>query len=446
MPRKLRHEHGAFFKPQTKKSLDTKHKAMTVARLDHQGDGVAFDGKKPVFIAGALPGEEVLVQLTEDKRQFARARLIKVVTPSEKRIKPFCQHYRTCGGCNLQHLGHEAQIAAKQQTLSQLMSKFAAADLAQDAPVVSAETGYRRRARLSVKVSKSGELEMGFRQRSSNDIVTVTDCPVLNAELNALLPAIYALLDGLRGRRIIGHIELVDSDAGRVLLLRTTKKLHQEDAQRLAEFAEQHSLIFYLQQENDAASRVCGEQPFYTLGSQALAFEPQDFIQVNADINQKMIAQALEWLALDDGDTVLDLFCGLGNFSLPLAAKVKSVIGIEGVEEMVARAADNAARNQLANAQFYHANLELDPAETVWGRESHHKILLDPARAGALGVMPYVAQSGAERVVYVSCNPATLARDSQVLLENGYTLARLGMLDMFPHTGHLESMALFVRR
>ncbi len=268
---------------------------------------------------------------------------------------------------------------------------------------------------------------------------------MLSTELNALLPDLYTLLDGLRGRRIVGHVELVASDAGRVLLVRTTKKLHEDDVQRLTAFAEQNSLIFYLQQEDDAASRVCGEQPFYSLGNQALAFEPQDFIQVNADINEKMIAQALDWLALDDNDTVLDLFCGLGNFSLPLAAQVKSVVGIEGVEEMVSRATDNAARNALSNARFYHANLELDPAETVWGKESHNKILLDPARAGALGVMPYVAQSGAERVVYVSCNPATLARDSQVLLENGYKLARLGMLDMFPHTGHLESMALFVK-
>ncbi|KKD61123.1 23S rRNA methyltransferase [Grimontia sp. AD028] len=434
-----------FFKPQKKKTLDTKHKAMTIARLDHQGDGVAFDGKKPVFVAGALPGEEVLLQLTEDKRQFARARLIKVTKPSAERIKPFCQHYGTCGGCNLQHLGHDAQINAKQETLSQLMKKFASAELEQDAPVMSEEKGYRRRARLSVKVSKSGKLEMGFRQRSANDIVTVTDCPVLDAELNALLPAIYSLLDGLRGRRIIGHIELVASNQGRVLVVRAIKPLHDDDQATLKGFAEQHSLIYYLQQADDAVQRVLGEQPNYTLGQLTLAFEPQDFIQVNADINEKMISQALDWLSLTEDDAVLDLFCGLGNFSLPLAAKVKTVVGIEGVEEMVLRASDNAMRNQQGNARFYHANLELDAAETVWGRESYNKILLDPARAGALGVMPYVAQSGAEQVVYVSCNPATLARDSQVLLDNGYQLVRLGMLDMFPHTGHLESMALFVK-
>ncbi|KXF80203.1 23S rRNA (uracil(1939)-C(5))-methyltransferase RlmD [Enterovibrio coralii] len=434
-----------FFKPQKKKSLDTKHKALSVTRLDHQGDGVAFDGKKPVFVAGALPGEEILAQLTEDKRQYARAKLIKVVKPSSERVPAFCSLYRQCGGCNLQHMNHEAQVAAKQEILSQLMKKFASAELNQDAPVVSDATGYRRRARLSVKVAKDGELEMGFRQRNSNDIVTVKSCPVLDASLNALLPDLYAMLDGLRGRRIIGHVELVTSGAGRVLLVRAIKTLHAEDVETITAFAEQNDVVLYLQQGDDAAARLAGEQPFYELDDLSLAFEPQDFIQVNTDINAKMIAQSLAWLDVQPEDAVLDLFCGLGNFSLPLAQKAKSVVGIEGVENMVERASQNASRNALTNARFYHANLELDAEETVWGDQKYNKILLDPARAGALGVMPYVAQSRAERIVYVSCNPATLARDSQVLLDNGYILARLGMLDMFPHTGHLESMALFVR-
>ncbi|WP_028022962.1 23S rRNA (uracil(1939)-C(5))-methyltransferase RlmD [Enterovibrio calviensis] len=434
-----------FFKPQ-KKSLDTKHKAMSVERLDHQGDGVAFDGKKPVFIAGALPGEDVVVQVTEDKRQFARAKLIKVSKPSAERVKPFCQHYGRCGGCNLQHLAHDAQIEAKQETLSQLMKKFAAADLTQDAPVRSEDLGYRRRVRLSVKISKDGKLEMGFRQRSSKDIVTVTHCPVLDTDLDSLLPKVYALLDGLRGRRIIGHIELVGSDAGRVLFVRAVKPLHDEDVASLKQFADEQALILYVQQADADAERLSGESPHYSLDTLTLAFEPQDFIQVNADINQKMIAQALDWLALSDDDNILDLFCGLGNFSLPIATQVASVVGVEGVDDMVQRASENAKRNGLGNASFYHANLELDAAGSDWGKQRYSKVLLDPARAGALGVMPYVAQSGAERVVYVSCNPATLARDSQALLERGYTLARLGMLDMFPHTGHLESMALFIKK
>ncbi len=434
-----------FFKPEKKKSLDTKHKSLKVERLDHQGDGVAFEGKKPVFIAGALPGEEVLAQLTEDKRQFARAKLIKVVSPSAKRVTPFCKLYRQCGGCNLQHLDHDAQIAAKQDTLSQLMKKFASAELVQDAPVISRGEGYRRRARLSVKVSKSGELEMGFRQRSAKDIVTVKHCPVLDAKLDALLPPLYDVINALRGRRIIGHIELVDANAEGVLLVRAVKHLHDEDVSRLQSFADEHALTFYLQQGDDETQRLRGEMPAYGLDDLTLSFEPQDFIQVNANINEQMIAQSLEWLALEPTDKVLDLFCGLGNFSLPMAKHAASVVGVEGVDAMVQRASDNAQRNALTNAEFYHANLELDAKDTSWGKKRYSKILLDPARAGALGVMPYVAQSRAERVVYVSCNPATLARDSQVLLENGYTLARLGMLDMFPHTGHLESMALFVK-
>ncbi|WP_394211530.1 23S rRNA (uracil(1939)-C(5))-methyltransferase RlmD [Enterovibrio calviensis] len=434
-----------FFQPQKKKNLDTKHKAFTIERLDHQGDGVAFDGKRPVFIAGALAGEEVVAQLTEDKRQFARAKLIKVVTPSAERIEPFCAHYGVCGGCNLQHLGHDAQIKAKQNSLSQLMKKFASADLTQDAPVRSEGQGYRRRARLSVKISKTGELEMGFRQRSSKEIVTVTHCPVLDKQLDALLPEVYSLLDALRGRRVIGHVELVESDAGRVLLVRAIKTLHDEDMASLKQFADDKALILYLQQGEGNAERMCGDAPHYSLGTLSLSFEPQDFIQVNADINQKMIAQALDWLDLNNDDKVLDLFCGLGNFSLPIAGKAESVVGVEGVEDMVQRASDNATHNGLDNVAFYHANLELDAGKTEWGKQRYSKILLDPARAGALGVMPYVAQSRAERIVYVSCNPATLARDSQVLLDKGYKLARLGMLDMFPHTGHLESMALFIK-
>lgn len=434
-----------FFKPQKKKTLNTKHKELTVLRLDHQGDGLAFDHQKPVFISGALPSETVVVQLTEDKRQYARAKLIKVLTPSESRVTPFCPHYQTCGGCQLQHLAPNAQVAAKQETLSQLMKKFAAADLVQAPPIIGETLAYRRRTRLSVKVDSSGTLQMGFRQRGRHDIVTVTDCPVLNRSLNALLPSLYQVLDGLRGRRIIGHIELVDAHAGPVLLVRAIKCLHQEDIQTLTDFSNQHQLTLYLEQGESEPQQICGQTPQYQAMNCTFAFEPKDFIQVNDSVNQKMLAQALTWLSLEKTDTILDLFCGLGNFSLPLAKHAARVIGVEGVPDMVQRATENADLNCLKNVTFHHANLEDDKAGIEWQSMQFDKILLDPARAGALGVMPYVAKSGASHVVYVSCNPVTLARDSQVLLENGYRLKRLGMLDMFPHTGHLESMALFIR-
>lgn len=433
-----------FFKPQKKKT-NTKHSEYQILRLDHQGDGIAFMDKKPVFIAGALPNEKVLAQLTEDKRHYGRARLIKVLTPSASRATPFCEHYKRCGGCQLQHFEHKAQLEAKKDSLNQLMDKFAGVRIEQAPEIVGPTQGYRRRARLSIKLDKEEGLQIGFRQRASNEIVNIRHCPVLSPSLNQLLTPIGALLSTLRGRRILGHLELVEADNGSVFLLRTTKKLHLEDVNALLEFCAEKALIFYLEQADEAPVRLMGDAPFYQLDELKLDFEPKDFIQINSNVNQQMVAQAMAWLAPEKTDRVLDLFCGLGNFSLPLAQKAGEVVGVEGVPEMVARASDNAALNNLINVTFHHANLEDDSKPAKWQQKKYDKILLDPARAGALGVMPYVAKSGASHVVYVSCNLATLARDSQVLLENGYRLTRLGILDMFPHTGHVESMGLFLK-
>ncbi len=433
-----------FFKPQQKKT-NTKHCEYQVLRLDHQGDGIAFIDKKPVFIAGALPNEKVLAQLTEDKRHYGRARLIKVLTPCASRSTPFCQHYKSCGGCHLQHFEHKAQLEAKKESLNQLMDKFAGVKIAQSPEIIGQSLGYRRRARLSVKLDKKEGLQIGFRQRASNEIVNITDCPVLAPSLNQLLTPIATLLSSLRGRRIIGHVELVAADNGVVFLLRTIKKLHLEDLERLKQFCIEKAIIFYLEQGDEAPVLLVGESPFYQLESLKLDFEPKDFIQINAKVNEQMVAQALAWLSPEKTDSVLDLFCGLGNFSLPLAQKAGEVVGVEGVAEMVTRASENARLNKFTNVTFHHANLEEISRTALWAEKKYDKILLDPARAGAQGVMPYIAKSKASRVVYVSCNLATLARDSQVLLEKGYRLARLGILDMFPHTGHVESMGLFIR-
>lgn len=448
---------ASFFKPK-KKALDTQHKVLNIIRFDHHGDGVAFEGDKPVFVPGVLPKEQVIVQLIEDKRQFARAKLIKILKPSPERIAPFCVHYGVCGGCHLQHVRLEAQRVAKQETLLQLTQKMLKADFSQEIPVICSPKGYRRRARLSLKISKNGRLEMGFRQRNSKEIVTISHCPVLESPLDNLLPSLYRLLDGLKGRRILGHVELVQCEPGSVLLLRTMKTLHEQDVQALLDYSKEQNLILYLQQVDSAPQRLYGEAPFYCIDSLKLMFEPQDFIQVNGNVNEKMVSQAIQWLALEKDDEVLDLFCGLGNFSLPLAKKVAHVVGVEGIEGMVQRAQENAADNGIENVQFFHGNLEghinhenhenLEDHENQapWALRHYNKILLDPARAGALDVMPFVAGTGATRVVYVSCNPITLARDAQVLINLGYRLEKLGMLDMFPHTGHLESMALFVKK
>lgn len=435
-----------FYKPQPKKKIDKKHQEYAVVKLDHQGDGIAFVDNKPVFIEGALPNETVLAQLTESKKYFAKGKLMKVLSPSADRVAPFCPHYQDCGGCNLQHLAHDEQIVQKQQILQELMTRTAGIkDIEQQPAITGKPTQYRRRTRLSAKVSKQGKFELGFRKRASKDIINIEHCPVLNQELDAVLSKLYPLLDGLKGTRVLGHVELSTSDGGNVLFIRTIKPLHQNDIATLKLFASQQSLILFIKQADDEAELLVGSLPYYQLDGLNLYYQPQNFLQVNEEINQKMVSQAIDWLEIKPTDRVLDLFCGLGNFSLPLAKRAAHVVGIEGVESMVEQAGQNAELNALNNLEFFHANLELPISNTDWGQQQYQKILLDPARAGAFEVMEYLAKSKAERILYVSCNPATLARDSQILLKKGYRLDKLGLLDMFPNTGHLEAMALFTK-
>ena len=436
-----------FFKPQKRKT-DTKHKEITISRLDHIGAGIGHLNNKPVFIDGALPDETVVVQLTEDKKNYARARVIKRLKDSAARIKPHCPIYDQCGGCNLQHLSHQGQVIAKQQALSELMAKFAITekdDATQVEPIVGQSEHYRRCARFSVRMLPNGKMVFGFRKKQSKDIVDVNSCPVLATTLNDLLPPLRELLSNLKGRKYVGHIELVNADNGRVLLIRHLQPFNDNDLATIQAFATEHALMLFLAPSSDELDHVLGEQPYYDIDDVRLTFSPKDFIQVNRDVNVKMVEQAINWLDIQPQDRVLDLFCGLGYFSLPLARRAKAVVGVEGVDEMVARATANAAANGLDNATFYQANLDEDVTKLVWAQEQFDKILLDPARAGAAGVMQHIVNLAPSKVVYVSCNPATLARDSQMLLQQGYKLARLGMMDMFPHTGHLESMALFVK-
>ncbi|MEF2509845.1 23S rRNA (uracil(1939)-C(5))-methyltransferase RlmD [Vibrio mimicus] len=436
-----------FFQPKKQSTIDKKHQPVTIERLDHQGSGLAFLQKKPLFVDGALPGEEVLIQLTESKSKYARGQLIKVLKPSAERVEPFCAHYAQCGGCDLQHLDRAGQINHKQQALSQLMVKFAGQSLALSAPVCSDDQGYRRRARLSLMWDKkTQQLQFGFRRKQSKAIVSVTHCPVLEPSLNALLPELNALLSQWSQPELLGHVELVKGDNTQVLVLRHLGALAEQDQQSLTDFATQKGLTLYLTLEAGELQHAQGEAPYCEETGSRLNFLPNHFIQVNRAVNQQMVKQALNWLEVNKQDRVLDLFCGLGNFTLPLAKQAQEVVGVEGVEEMVQHATHNAKLNQINNVAFYQANLEQDMTNASWAQQKFAKVLLDPARAGAEGIVDQLAALGAERVVYVSCNPATLARDSQSLLSQGFRLEKLGMLDMFPHTSHLESMALFVKK
>lgn len=435
-----------FYQPPKKQSASSKHQSLTIERLDHHGAGIAYQGQYPIFVDGALPQEEVVVQVTEKKNKYARARLIKVNTASRERVAPTCPYYEQCGGCDLQHLSYSAQQQHKQETLKQLMQKFAGAPASLSLePLIAGEAWhYRRRTRLSA-LSKQGRFHLGFRQRKNNTVIDIEHCPVLDARLNTILAELKAMIVALKFTAAVGHIELVLADNGPCILFRLVKTLPEPTAQRVRDWCLERGAQLFFDFGEGVVEPKLSDWPFYQEAGAKIPFLPGQFIQVNQSVNQAMVSQAIDWLAPTAQDTILDLFCGLGNFSLPLATKVRHVTAVEGVASMVKAAQNNARQQGFDNVDFYHANLESPLSMHSWAKGTFEKVLLDPARAGAAGIVEQLAQLGVKRVVYVSCNPATLARDSQQLFEQGFRLEKLGALDMFPHTSHLESMALFTR-
>lgn len=411
---------------------------VTVNDLDPFGQGVARHQGKALFISGLLPQEQADVVVVEDKKQYARAQVKRRLSDSPQRQAPRCPHFGICGGCQQQHASIELQQQSKRAALARLMKRDV------DDIIAASPWGYRRRARLSLNYQpKSQQLQMGFRKANASEIVDVVRCPVLAPTLGALLPAVRECLSELKSVRQLGHVELVQADNGPLMVLRHTAALPAADKEKLERFSQSHGLSLYLAPQSEILEHIRGEAPWYTSDGLRLVFSPRDFIQVNDGVNQLMVRTALEWLDIQPQDRVLDLFCGMGNFTLPLAKRAAQVVGVEGVPALVAKGQENAALNGLHNVTFFHENLEEDVTRQAWAKHGFDKVLLDPARAGAAGVMLHIIKLAPRRVVYVSCNPATLARDSDVLLQAGYTIQRLAMLDMFPHTGHLESMVLF---
>ncbi len=411
---------------------------VTVNDLDPFGQGVARHNGKALFVPGLLPAERGDVTITEDKRQFARGAVKRRLNDSPERETPPCPHFGVCGGCQQQHASVALQQRSKSSALARLM-KHEVDD------IIAAEPwGYRRRARLSLNYQpKTQTLAMGFRKASASDIVNVMRCPVLAPQLEALIPSLRACLQRLETIRHLGHVELVLADNGPLMVLRHTAPLTHADREKLERFSHSQGVALFLAPESAILEQVSGELPWYTSDGLRLTFSPRDFIQVNDKVNQQMVDRALAWLDIQPDDRVLDLFCGMGNFTLPLAKRAASVVGVEGVAALVEKAKENAQHNGLQNVTFFHENLEDDVTKQPWAQHGFNKVLLDPARAGAAGVMQHVLKLSPKKVVYVSCNPATLARDSEALLNAGYTMSHLAMLDMFPHTGHLESMVLF---
>ena len=427
-----------------KQRVTTKQRiAVTVDELDPFGQGVARHQGKTLFISGALPGEQAEVTLVEEKRQYARGKATRLLSLSPERVTPRCPHFTRCGGCQQQHAAEPLQQRSKAAALSRMLGQAAQRAVAVDEILSGPAWGYRRRARLGLQWQpKTRELQMGFRQEASNDLVAIRVCPILAPELEALLLPLRDCLSALKAASRLGHVELVLADNGPLMVLRHLDVLQPTDREKLERFSHEHRLMLFLD-NGERLEQVCGGEPFYHSGDVRLTFSPQDFIQVNDAVNQQMVAQAIAWLDLRPEDRVLDLFCGMGNFTIPVGKSVQNVVGVEGVAALVRQAEYNAQLNNLKNVRFFQHNLEEDVARQPWAAQGFNKVLLDPARAGAAGVMAHVVKLAPERVVYVSCNPTTLARDSQTLLSAGYHLERVAMLDMFPHTRHLESMVLF---
>ena len=424
----------------------------SVTGLSHDGRGIARMNGKTLFIEDALPGEEVIFRVLRRRKDYDEAEIREVLHASPARLEPRCGHYGTCGGCVLQHMDPEAQIAAKQQALLDNLQRIAGVQPREVlAPLTGPFWGYRRRARLAAHRSPSGRVFVGFTERHRHRVTDLRHCDVLDPRLAALIEPLSTLFSGLSIADRIPQIEAVVGDGPVVLSLRVLSEPSGADREALAAFERQHGLRFWLQPgKADSLQLLGGEAPdlHYRLPESGvdIAFLPPDFIQINGEVNRRLVELALAELDSQPGDRALDLFCGLGNFTLPLARRVAAVTGVESEAGLVVRARNNAERNRIGNAAFQQADLFAGRQDGAWAQDSYQRILLDPPRAGAREIIAEFPRFKAERIVYVSCHPATLARDTKSLVEEqGYTLLKTGVLDMFPHTAHVESIAVFGR-
>ena len=428
-----------------------------IVDLSHDGRGVARrDNGKAVFIAGALPGERVMARQTARSRSFDEAMTLEVLEASPDRVEPRCAHFGTCAGCALQHLDESRQILAKQSVLQENLERIGhvTPELLLP-PLTDASWGYRRKGRFSVRrVEKKDKTLVGFRERDPRFVADLSGCHTVLPSIAAAIPLLSALVDGLQARRDIPQIEFIAGDAtadhdGVALVFRHLQPLTEGDRAALLAFAQSHRFALFLQPGGvDSVHPLWPAEPQLSFRLPAwdieLRFRPLDFIQVNAGLNGKMIARTLELLDVQPGERVLDLFCGLGNFTLPLARIADAVVGVEGDAGLVARARENAAHNALPNAQFHAADLAQDLSGHAWMRAGFDRLLLDPPRSGADVVLKQLPLKGLKRIVYVSCHPASLARDAGYLVnERGWKLRAAGVMDMFPHTAHVESIAMF---
>jgi 23S rRNA (uracil1939-C5)-methyltransferase len=437
-----------------KKTLPTAFVQAQIEKLSHDGRGIAHLNGKTLFIFGGLPGETVLFRYLSQKSRFDEGIVMEVLQASPERVMPRCPHFGSCGGCSLQHLSAAAQIDLKQATLLEQFQHLGKVQPEQIMPPLSGPVwGYRRKARLGVKyVAKKQTVLVGFREQHSSWLAELTRCEVLHPTVGEHLLALRDLIAQLEARDQIAQLEVAVDDTHTAFIFRNLIPLSDRDRQFLCEFAQANDCFCYLQPAGPnsitplwpADLSLSSLEYHLPLDNLSIRFAPQDFTQVNAEINRQMVLQALTWLAPQPHETVLDLFCGLGNFTLPLARRAAQVVGIDGEATLVARAEANARRQGIDNITYSVANLADSKLQAPWLQQHYDKVFLDPPRSGALEIIQALPFNKTQRVVYVSCNPATLARDAGELVHNkGFRLVQAGVMDMFPQTTHVETMAMF---
>ena len=423
--------------------------------VTHDGRGIVGTQGKKVFVAGALAGETVQFIRRKSRRNFDEAELLDVIDASADRIAARCEAFGRCGGCSLQHVTPERQREIKAQTLRDNLERIGRVEPREWlSPMTGPEWNYRRRARLAVKhVPAKGRTLVGFRERHAPFITDMHRCEVLASPVDDMIDALSELIGQLSIRARLPQIEVAVANNDIALVFRVLDTPTDADNAALRAFGEARRLRIYLQPGGlDSVTPLypssVDEPLHYSLPEFELeiAFEPIDFVQVNSDINRQMVHFAVEQIQAGPDDRVLDLYCGIGNFSLPLARRAGHVLGVEGEASLVVRAGENAQRNQLSNAEFRVADLSKIDGTEQWVKAGWDRLLLDPARSGAAEVVTRMQLFAPERIVYVSCHPGTLARDAGTLVhEQGYTLESAGIIDMFPHTAHVESIAVFAK-
>ncbi len=426
-----------------------------IGAVTHDGRGIASTGGKKAFVAGALAGETVRFIRRKRRRNYDEAELLDVIEASPQRIEPRCAVFGRCGGCSLQHVTPGQQRAVKDQALRDNLARIGRVEAQRWlAPMTGPEWHYRRRARLAVKdVPAKGRTLVGFREKHAPFITDMLRCEVLAEPLDGMIGALSELVGSLSIRARLPQIEVAVADNASALVFRVLDAPGEADLRALQAFGAAQQVRIYLQSGGlDSVRQLPGEssdEPLcYALPEfdVTIEFGPVDFIQVNGAINRRMVSFAVEQLDAGADDRVLDLYCGIGNFSLPLARGAGSVTGVEGDAGLVARAAANARRNGIDNAEFRAADLSRIDGSETWVRSGCDRMLLDPARSGAAEVVRRMHVFGPQRIVYVSCHPGTLARDAGILVhDKGYILEAAGIIDMFPHTAHVESIAIFNR-